>query len=151
MSLRIPPKQSRFVFYEAKVDRLPAWFVVNCIFAGNVPSRSGLNIEIGLPHTVYLLQKESIERSDIRVVRASFLSGPRRLAVDIENTTPKLTRVMEWQAHGGRLKRMYGGFPMLPLAKRHLEVAWDGPEQPAKLMLRFQRFTVEEALAPGRQ
>ena len=33
-SLRIPPKQGRFVFYEAKADLLPAWFVINCTFVG---------------------------------------------------------------------------------------------------------------------
>src|ERR1700675_4831535 len=27
-SFRIPPQQSRFVFYEARADNLPAWFVI---------------------------------------------------------------------------------------------------------------------------
>src|SRR5258708_35815352 len=37
MSLRIPPKQSRFVFYEAKADTLPAWFVLYSVFARGRP------------------------------------------------------------------------------------------------------------------
>jgi hypothetical protein len=149
-SLRIPPKQGRFVFYEAKADRLPAWFVVNCIFVGRA-SRSGLNIDIGLPHTVYLLQRDSIDRSDVHILKASLLSGPPRLAVDIENTSPKLARVTECQISSGRLKRTYGGFPLVPLGRRHLEIAWDGQEPPAKLLLRFQHFSVEEALTNARQ
>src|ERR1700674_3062281 len=34
MSFRIPPRQSRFVFYEAKPDKLPAWFVIYSVFGG---------------------------------------------------------------------------------------------------------------------
>jgi hypothetical protein len=142
-SLRIPPKQGRFVFYEAKADRLPSWFVVTCTFAG-LPSRRGLNIDISLPHTVYLLQKELIEKPEIHIVRSQVLSGPLRLAVDLENTGPKLGRVTDWQVHGGRVKRTFGGFPLLPMGRRHLEVAWDGAEPPAKLLLRFQHFTLEK-------
>ncbi len=38
MSLHIPAQQSRFVFYEAKADKLPAWFVIYSTFAGQPPS-----------------------------------------------------------------------------------------------------------------
>src|SRR5262245_9010890 len=39
MSVRIPAKQSRFVFYEASCDSLPAWFVIPCTFSGLPPQR----------------------------------------------------------------------------------------------------------------
>jgi hypothetical protein len=32
MSLRIPARQSRYVFYEASADSYPAWFVIPCTF-----------------------------------------------------------------------------------------------------------------------
>src|SRR5262245_33968270 len=55
MSLKIPPKQSRFVFYEATSDSVPGWFVIPCRMSG-FPRRSGLDVCIELPHTVYLIQ-----------------------------------------------------------------------------------------------
>src|SRR5262249_25408030 len=54
MAFRIPPGQSRVVFYEASADSLPAWFVIACTLSG-LPKRSGLDIRLELPHTVYLL------------------------------------------------------------------------------------------------
>jgi hypothetical protein len=144
-SLRIPPKQSRFIFYEAKADRLPAWFVVNCTFVGPHGQKK-LNVEIGLPHTVYLIQKDSIEKSDVHILKSTFLSGPPRVSLELENVSSKLTRVTEWQLSSGKVKRTYAGFPLLPLGRRHVEIAWDGPEAPSKLLLRFKRFSVEEPL-----
>ena len=149
-SLRIPPKQGRIVFYEARADRLPAWFVVNCTVVG-LRGRKHLNVEIGLPHTVYLLQKDSIERSDVHILNSSFLSGPPRVSLELENASLKMTRVTEWQVSNGRLKRTYAGFPLLPMGRRHLEIAWDGQEVPSKLLLRFKHFSVEEALTNARQ
>src|SRR5712692_6972026 len=45
MSFRIPPQQSRFVFYEAKPEKLPAWFVIYSVFAGTT-RQSSLNIKL---------------------------------------------------------------------------------------------------------
>src|SRR5262245_44981273 len=45
MSVRIPPKQTRWVFYEATADSLPAWFVIPCKFSGIRP-RAGLEVRI---------------------------------------------------------------------------------------------------------
>ncbi len=66
MSFRIPPQQSRFVFYEAKPEKLPAWFVIYSVFAGTT-RQSSLNVQVELPHTVYVLQKQPLEKSDISV------------------------------------------------------------------------------------
>lgn len=147
-SLRIPAKQSRYVFYEAKADRLPAWFVINSTFVG-ARAKNGLSIEIGLPHSVYLLPKEPLDRGDVRVKQAKFLPSARRVAVDLENVGSRLGRVLEWQGQANGVKRVYAGFPLLPNSHRHLEVDWDAGEDPSRVMLRFQKFTVDEVLTRG--
>ena len=53
MSLRIPPKQKRFVFYEVEAEQLPAWFVIYSTF-GKTVEEEKVNLQFRLPHTVYL-------------------------------------------------------------------------------------------------
>src|SRR6266850_3979310 len=51
MSFRIPPRQTRVVFYDVTADSVPSWFVIPCTLSG-LPSRNGLDVRIELPHTV---------------------------------------------------------------------------------------------------
>jgi hypothetical protein len=149
MSLRIPPKQSRFVFYEAKTEVLPAWFVIYSVFAG--PARqSGVNIQVDLPHTVYLLQKEPLNREDISVQSLKYLPGQHRVAVTIANNSSRLGRVLEWRIGSKQTKDSNSGFPLLPNSRRRLEVAWDAPNPPDRLWVRFEHFTFSEELSASR-
>lgn len=150
MSFRLPPRQSRFVFYEARADQLPAWFVIYSTFAG-LPAQSGLNIQVELPHTVYLLQKAPLEKSHIVVHVARFELEARRVVVELENTGPALGRVLEAVVSSGREKATHPGFPLLPQSHRRLEIAWEPAEPPERLLLRFKNFTVEQALVERKE
>src|SRR5713226_1248801 len=96
MSLRIPPKQSRYVFYEAKADVLPAWFVIYSVFAGPA-QQTGLNIQLDLPHTVYLVQKEPLERADVTVESLTYDRTKHRVLIVVANKSARLGRALEWQ------------------------------------------------------
>ena len=150
MSLRIPPQQSRFVFYEARADKLPVWFVIYSTFAGR-PQQSGLNVQLSLPHTVYLLQKQALQKQDVSVESFKYLPSQQRVLVTIANNSSKLGRVLEWQVGSKRVKQSDAGFPLLPQSRRRLEMAWSSGEPPRGLSFRFEHFTLKEELSADQQ
>ena len=150
MSFRVPPKQGYLVFYEATADQLPAWFVVYCTFAG-LPHQQGLNIQVELPHTVYLLQKKPLEKSDIRILAAEFDEKTHALLVRAENTGPCFGRALATEVRSKGKKRSFNGFPVFPHSQRLLRLSWEAPEFPEKVLLRFRGFQVEEKLLARRE
>ena len=143
MSLHIPAKQSRFVFYEAKADTLPAWFVIYSVFAGPT-QQSGLTVHLALPHTVYLVQKESLEKRDVTVESLKYLPEQRKAIVMIANNSDRLGRALEWQVGTRQTTSTSNGFPLLPHSRRQLEVAWAGPNPPDTFLIRFEHFSFKE-------
>jgi hypothetical protein len=150
MSLRIPPKQSRYIFYEAKADALPAWFVIYSVFAGPA-QQSGLNIQLDLPHTVYLFQKEPLERSDVTVESLSYHPDQHRVVIVIANQSGKLGRALEWQIASRGTKTGGSGFPLLPQNRRQLEVAWNAADPPATFSIRFEHFSFKEEFSASQK
>src|SRR5258706_2657762 len=139
MSLRIPPKQSRYVFYEAKADALPAWFVIYSVFA-EPPRQSGLNIQLDLPHTVYLLQKERLERPDLTVESLNYQPYKDRGLIMVVNKSPNLGRALEWQVVSKGTKAGGSSFPLLPQSRRQLEVAWTATHPPDTFSIHIEHF-----------
>ena len=64
MSFQIPPQQSYFIFYEARAEDLPAWFVIYASIGGFRKTSAGMNIRLDLPHTVYILPKHSVKYAE---------------------------------------------------------------------------------------
>jgi hypothetical protein len=145
MSFRIPPQQTYYVFYEAKADRYPAWFTVYARFAG-LPQQSGLTIQVELPHTVYLLQKEPLEKSAVQLRTAEFVKDSKRVRIELENTSDRLGRVLQAEVIGIRARASHPGFPLMPRSRRRCEIAWDQAEPPQKLLIRLGKFALEESL-----
>ena len=138
MSVRIPPQQSRIVYYEVKAETLPAWFVIYCQFTG-LPSRHGLNVQLELPHTVYLPQKQQLKSSDLSVRLLSFDPQEKRGIAEIYNHSQKLGRVESAQAIGSDTKLAMGGFPIFPDGRRQVEFTWS-KLPPQKLVIRGKRY-----------
>jgi hypothetical protein len=145
MSVRIPPQQGRFVFYEVRADTLPAWCVIYSVFAQHPPEAS-LNIEISLPHTIYMLQKQSLQRQDVSVESFVYDPNTHRVVVMLANHSANLGRAVEWQVKGPHTQNGGPGFPLLPGSRRRLEASWDGVDPPITLAIRFQHFTLKEAM-----
>ncbi len=150
MSLRIPPKQSRYVFYEAKADALPAWFVIYSAFAGPV-QQSGLNIQLDLPHTVYLVQKEPLERPDVTVESLTYHPDKHRVVIVVANKSAKLGRALEWQVASRGTKAGGSGFPLLPQSRRKLEVAWTAAVPPDTFAIHFEHFSLKEDFSASQE
>jgi hypothetical protein len=147
MSFRIPPLGTYTVFYEARAKKTPAWFMVLSSMTG-ARTNAGLNVRIELPHVIYLLQKEPLQKGAVAVRGFAFDSAAGKATLELENTSASLGRVIGSELSvGGRHGVPFGGFPLFPQSRRKVEVPWDGEETPDKLVLRFANFTVEQRRA----
>ena len=142
MSVRIPPRQSRWIFYEVSADSVPAWFVIPCTFSG-MPKHEGLDVTVELPHTVYLLQKEALRREDVRVHTSAYIASQGSIFLELENGSTRLGRVTSVEAIGPGGKKSYASFPCLPKRTRQLTLPWDLPGVPETLRVRFREFVLE--------
>jgi hypothetical protein len=144
MSFRIPPLASYTVFYEARAEHLPAWFTILAAMTG-ARTQSGINVRIELPHVVYLLQKEPLQRRAVTVRGFTFDSASHRAVLELENASNSLGRVLASElSASGRHGTAFGGFPLFPNSRRRVEVPWSGNEAPDRVQLRFAAFTLEE-------
>lgn len=148
MSFRLPAQQSRTIFFEARAESIPAWFTIYATFSG-MPRRQGIEVEVELPHTVYMLSREPLGAADVRVESAVWDSVARNVSVRLRNVGPRLGRVEEAEVRAKKEKRQSGSFPLLPGATRRVLIPWDAPGAPSTYRLKFQRFVVEDSLRAG--
>jgi hypothetical protein len=147
MSFRILPKQNYFVFYEAWADELPSWFVVYAAFSGFAEkTHEGMNIQILLPHTIYLLPKQGVRKGELLVKTAEYRPKDKKVIVRVENTGPSFGRVLEADVTSSKGKATSNGFPVFPHREREVEIPWEAPDGPAKLVLRLERFRLEHEI-----
>jgi hypothetical protein len=140
-SVKLQPTQEYYVFYKARADTLPAWFTVYATFSA--PQHGpGLNLRIMLPHTVYLFQKEPLQKDGIKVGEATYDPAKKLVACDLENISTAYGRMREGSVDAGRDSAPVGGFPMLPGSPRHLEVEWTGKGVPESMVLHFDKFEI---------
>ncbi|MDQ1390198.1 MAG: hypothetical protein QOF56_3652 [Acidobacteriaceae bacterium] len=148
-SFRIQPQQTYYVFYEASSLQSPAWFVIYAAFSG-FPFRTaqGMNVRLELPHTVYLLPKQSVEKPEVHIERAELNRAGNKFFLEVENTGSNFGRVLQTQLVYSKTKQEAPGFPIFPHSKRILEVPLEekvqGDNLPSGVTLQFQNFKVEE-------
>jgi hypothetical protein len=147
-SFMVAPRQTYYVFYKATSDKLPAWFTVYAEFSQPGPS-PGLKLRFMLPHTVYLYQKQPIEKAAIHMANATYHAKDNQIVCDIRNDGPGLIRVQDVRAVGDKSEVQNGGFPLLPGTSRHLAIEWKEHGPPDLLVLRFPRFDVKESVSPA--
>lgn len=141
-SVRLEPKQQYYIFYKAQADTLPAWFTIYATFSS--PRRGpGLNLRLMLPHTVYLYQRESLQKDDVKAGKAVYLPEKKLVICDVENISKAYGRMREGSVQAGKETTSVGGFPLLPGNPRHLEIPWDGKKVPELITLHFDRFDLK--------
>src|SRR5262249_418172 len=148
-SFRIPPKQNYLVFYEASADDVPAWFVVYATFAGyKERTEEGLKIQLMLPHTVYLLPKGEVQKSDLVIKVAEFRPLEQKVVVRVENNGPAFGRVLEADVSSSATgaKVTNNGFPVFPHSQRQVEFPWKSGDAPKKISLHLGRFSLEQPI-----
>lgn len=150
-SFRVQPQQTYYVFYEASSPKSPTWFVIYASFSGyTFRTAQGMNVRLQLPHTVYLLPKQSAEQPEIHINRAELHPADNKVLLEVENKGDNFGRVLETQLVYAKKKQEAPGFPLFPHSKRILEVALEekaeGENVPVDVALHFQKFKVEEKL-----
>jgi len=150
-SFRIQPQQTYYVYYEATSSQSPNWFVLYAAFTGFAFRTSqGMNVKLELPHTVYLLPKQSVEKSDVRVARAELDPAANKVTLEVENTGNNFGRILQTLLLYSKKKQEAPGFPIFPHSKRILEVPLDekaeGENVPIDVSFNFEKFKVEEKL-----
>ena len=146
-SFRLQPKQTYFVFYKASSETLPNWFCIYATVTGSTTT-TGIKLAIQLPHTVYLLDKKTLERDQVAWVRAesSPAGNKRKIVAEVENHGSEFSRVREVEVTSVNGKQAYAGFPLFPGQRRLLELEWDGSTEPEHIQLSFDRFKMESDL-----
>ncbi len=150
-SFRIQPQQTYYVFYEATSPKSPSWFVIYAAFSG-FPFRTaqGMNVRLELPHTVYLLPKGTLERTDVLISRAELIPSANKAVVEVENRGDNFGRVFETDLVYTKRKQEAPGFPMFPHSKRIIEIPLaekaEGENVPVEITLQLQKFKIERKL-----
>jgi len=148
MSFRIPPRGSYTVFYEAAADSLPAWFNILSAISG-ARTDAGLNVRILLPHVVYLNQKLPLRKEEVAIRGFVVDTARHKVRVRLENTGPRLGRVLQVAAGRGRTLAPSGpAFPLFPGMVRWTEVDWPEDSLPDRVMVKFAKFTLDTLLRP---
>jgi hypothetical protein len=142
MSLRLPPRATYAVQYEARSEKLPAWFVVTSTFAG--PRTQGINVRLQLPHVVYLNQKEPLKQNEVVVHAFVYDAVAKKVRFRIENVGAKLGRCNEGtvRAANGGDSQDVPSFPLFPHFVRWVELPWPSGRPPELLELKFEHFKV---------
>ena len=110
------------------------------------PVQAGFNVQVDLPHTVYLRQKDSLGKQDVGVESFKYLPEEKRAVITVSNNSEKLERALEWRMSSKGTKVSGNGFPLLPKGRRRLEVDWDSASPPELFSVRFQHFTFKQDL-----
>jgi hypothetical protein len=146
-SFRIAPKQTYTVFYEAKADTLPAWFVVYALMSPlPVRGATGMRVQVELPHTVYLLAKTKVNKEDIQVERAEFDGSAKKVILSVVNHAGNVARILNISVTGKKAHADSNGLPLFPNTRRVIDIQWQGDDLPTKVELRSERFKIEVAV-----
>jgi hypothetical protein len=147
MSFRIEPKQNYFVYYQAYADKLPSWFVVYATFGGfREKTEQGFRIQVQLPHTIYLLPKQDVQKGELVVKVAEYRPAEKKVMVRVENAGPSFGRVLEAEVSSPKDKSTQGGFPIFPFSQRQVEIPWEATSDPDKLQLHLTHFKLEQGV-----
>ena len=111
-----------------------------------------MNVRLELPHTVYLLPKQSAEKSEVHIARAELKPNEQKVVLEVENTGANFGRVLETQLVYAHRKQEAPGFPLFPHSKRILEVPLDDKAQadnlPLEVLLQLKDFKVQQKFEP---
>src|ERR1700687_488210 len=146
-SFRLAPKQTYYIFYKATTEAYPNWFCIYATVTGPV-TPTGLKLAIELPHTVYLVGRRPLDQSQVSWNRAEIATegGKRLVTAEIENHGAEFSRIQEVEVTSTAGKQTFAGFPLFPGQRRTIDLDWDQPGIPQRIVLKFQRFKIESGL-----
>ena len=123
-SLRIPPKETRYVAYEAKPKNLPAWFMIYVTF---VPEAEGIVVGTSIPHFAYITAGDP--KPGEVVMAARYVAAQQLLRVTFTSTSQQLAHLESIEASGGP-QRDLGSISVLPGKSTIIEFKLRGSSHP---------------------
>lgn len=145
MSVRLPPRATYSIQYEARAAQLPAWFVITATFAG--PPRPGLNVRLQLPHVVYLTQPEALAERDVAIQGFQYDAAAKTVRFKIANASARLGRCTHGRVRAEGSGQVVPDFPLFPHFARWVTMPWTSARAPAQLELSCGDFTLHAAHA----
>lgn len=136
-SVRIPPRGSVTISYEASADRYPSWFVINSTLVG-ARTAAGLAVRVELPHVVYMNQRDALREKDVTVHGTVVDSASGQAYVTLENISDRLGRIHSLELSGYGHTASGGAFPLFPHQKRVIAVPWGNGRPPEALIVRLR-------------
>jgi hypothetical protein len=150
MSVQIPARQSRYVFYQVTADSPPAWVVLYASFWSAVTrGTTGVATQVELPHFIYVLPESRLKADDVDVRLVATDRERQRLTLAITNRGRQFGRVTAIETPDQRGRSALAGFALFPRSQRLVDVAWNGRES-VDVIIRTARFRVSRQLVvPG--
>lgn len=125
-SLRIPPKETRYVAYEAKPKNPPAWLV---IYVNFTPEAEGIVVGTAVPHFVYITAGDPAP-GEIAMA-AHYTAATKTLRVTITSHSTQLAHLDSVELSDGP-KRALGSLSVLPGKSTTLELKIPSPPMGVK-------------------
>jgi hypothetical protein len=144
-SMRLEPKQTAHVFYKVSAENVPAWL---CIYASFSPLKrtAGVNVRIMLPHTIYLYQKQPLQKASLEVGNVRYDASSHKVLAEITNTSANAGRAASVEVSGHDSFTSEGGFPILPHQTRILAIDWNSAQLPRDLSIEFEHFSLKRTV-----
>ena len=141
-SVRLEPKQTYYVFYQASADAYPTWFTIFAVFSPANP-KPGIIVRSHIGHTVYLYQKDTIQEQDLQIQLATYDPVRNRVHCVVKNSSRRLGRPISVTFSGTHKEGEYSGFPMIPDQRNsHYFDLAEKSTAPKEIQLRFDKFTL---------
>lgn len=141
-SLRLEPRQTAHVFYKVSAADVPAWLCIYASFS-SLKKSPGINVRIMLPHTIYLYQKQPLQKEAIEVGNVKYDLAAHRVTCELTNTSARAGRVASVEVSGTHSFTSEGGFPVLPHQTRLLSIEWTSSQTPHDISFEFQHFSLK--------
>lgn len=148
MSFRVAPQQTYTVFYNARAKELPAWFVIYANFR-SIPklTHTGFNIQLELPHVVYLLPKKGkLLQADVRINAVEYDRSKKQVQIDVENTGPNVGRLTDSEVLAGKRYPGTMAGALLPHSRRRFAMTWEQAVIPERIVLHLGKLRFERPI-----
>jgi hypothetical protein len=119
-SLRIPPKETRYVAYEAKPKSPPAWLVIYATFT---PEAEGIVVGTSIPHFAYITAGDP-KPGEVEMT-AEYSNSKKLLHITFTSHSQQLAHVESIETTGGTKKDL-GSLSVLPGKSTVIEVKMQG-------------------------
>jgi hypothetical protein len=155
-SLRIPPKQTRYVSYEAKPKRAPAWFLIYATFT---PQAEGIVIGTAVPHFAYITAGEP--KQDEVALTAKYIAAKQLLRISFTSRSQQIARVESMETSGrprkalsfisgdhqaetsGGFRKDLGSLTVLPGKSTVVEVKLPATNYPDSVKANLKKFKLQ--------